>query len=162
MTNPKDNLYTESNRVFFRLEKAATDEVIEWGGDPNLRTAAGIDWQRAKMFEATGGTMRQMAITEDTTTNQSDLTDLKTELAADGLSRTTVTVTSTTSDSKVTLSASFQYTGGSTVTVARASICSDLTDNDASHDSHFLLADVSPVAVMDSNDTLSIDWECNL
>lgn len=161
MPSPYDDLGGMiGNRMYWRVER--TDGTVEEWSNKNLRLATGIDWQVAKMFEATGGTMNQMALTEDTTTPQSDLTQLASELSSDGLSRQTVTVTSTTSVSKVTLTATWQYTGGSTVTLANASVCSNLTVDEQSTDSHFLMAAISPVAVLDSNDTFSASWTVNI
>jgi hypothetical protein len=89
----------------------------------------------------------------------SDLS-LDDELNADGLSRDTGVYSHTADQSSYTLTTSWQYTGGSTRTVAKAGICSRRTilAQPTSADTHFVITALSPVAILDSNDTLEIQW----
>ena len=147
-----------SNRVDFKVVKA--DGRVFRGSVENLRTNAGVNWQADLMGAATSAltAIRNIALTEDTTTPASTMTNLVGELATDGLSRKTATYAHTANGSTYTQSASWQYTGGSVVTVARAAMAFGATDLDTSADTHFLITALSPVAVLNSNDTLEIDW----
>ena len=147
-----------ANKVDFRVVKR--DGRVFSGSVSNLRTNAGVNWQADLMGAATSAltAIRNIALTEDTTTPASTMTNLVGELAADGLSRKTATYAHTANASTYTQSASWQYTGGSVVTVARAAMAFGATDLDTSADTHFLITALSPVAVLNSNDTLEIDW----
>jgi hypothetical protein len=148
--------------------KVVRNDGTEWEArSENLRTTDGINFQAELMGGNTGfnGTVsgalpKQLAITQDTTSPSSGQTNLWSELAADGLSRKTATYSHTADASSYTQTATWQYTGASTVTVATAAMASALTDVDAtaSIDTHFLITAVSPVAVLNSNDTLEIQW----
>lgn len=126
----------------------------------NLRTTAGLDWQSDLMGNSSSAltAIRNIALTEDTTTPASSMTNLVGELAADGLSRKTATYSHTAGASTYTQTATWQYTGGSVVTVARAALAFGATDLNTSADTHFLITALSPVAVLNSNDTLTIAW----
>jgi hypothetical protein len=162
MMNKNNNMH---NIVHWKIVRATGGE---WKArSPNLRTNDGINFQAELMGGDTGfdGTVtgalpKQLAVTEDTTAPSSAQTNLWAELAADGMSRKTATYSHTADASSYTQTASWQYTGGSTVTVATAAMASTLTDVDAtaSVDTHFLITAVSPVAVLNSNDTLEIQW----
>ena len=151
------------NKVVTRIQRADTGQWELVAVNKNLRTNDGINWQSLIMgsgYDSTGvGSIpNQVAITEDTTAPASSTTNLLSEIAADGLSRETATYTHTADSSSYTQTAEWQYTGGSTVTVATAAMCSSLTDDDLSIDTHFVVTAVSPVAVLNSNDTLEIQW----
>ena len=151
-----------SGKVSYRIQRAKTGV---WEGAwevPNLRTNAGINQQALMMGSgydgsASGTIFKQIAITQDTTTPASTMTNLEGEIAADGLSRKTATYSHTANASSYTQTASWQNTG-STYTIAEAALCTHLTDADASADTHFAVTALSPVAVLDSNDTLEIAW----
>lgn len=109
---------------------------------------------------ANGDLPDHIGVTENTAAPASANTNLLGELAADGMSRETGTFSHTADASSYTLTASWNFTGGSTITVAKAAVASRLTDVETplSLDTHFLITLVSPVAVLDSNDTLEIQW----
>lgn len=149
-----------TNFVAYRIIKP--DGSQQAGVVKNLRTNAGVNWQANHMFNSVISGIKNIAITQDTTTPASTMTNLVGELAADGLSRKTATFSHTADQSLCTLTTSWQYTGGSVVTVARAAIAYSATDTDDSADTHFAITALSPVAVMDSNDTLEIAWGISL
>jgi len=144
------------NKVLTRVIRS--NGSVEERIHENLRTNAGVNWQADHMGSASIAPIQNIALTEDTTTPASGMTNLVGELAADGLSRKTATYAHTADASTYTQSASWQYTGASTVTVARAALAYGATDLDTSADTHFLITAVSPVAVLTSNDTLEVDW----
>lgn len=146
------------NQVVTRVIRS--DGRVESRTHENLRTNDGVNWQADLMGAAASAltAIRNIAITEDTTTPVSTMTNLVGELAADGLSRKTATYSHTANASTYTQSATWQYTGGSVVTAARAALAFGATDLDTSADTHFLITAISPVAVLNSNDTLEIDW----
>lgn len=144
------------NRVIVTLEKARGGRRVT--EQFNLRTQTGVNWMAAHMGSAAIAAIKNIAITQDTTTPASTMTNLVGELAADGLSRTTATFSHTANQSLYTQTASFNYTGGSVVTVARAAMVFAAEDLDTSADTHFCITALSPVAVMDSGDTLTIAW----
>jgi hypothetical protein len=156
-----------SNKVIVTITRADGTKHRQEG--TNLRLNSGINWQATLMGGAgfgaasdwtIAGRPTQLCITEDTTSPSVSMTSLHAEEAADGLSRTTGSYTHTADQSSYTLSADWQYTGGSVKTIATAGIGSTLTSFEASIslDTHFCITAVSPVAVLNSNDTLSIDW----
>jgi hypothetical protein len=149
-----------NNQVIVRVIRAngETTESIQ----PNLRLNNGINWQVNHMFNTSIEPAKNIAITENATAPSAASTDLPGELAADGLSRTTATFSHTADQSLATLSATWQYTGGSVVTVAKAAIVTAAADLGTSADTHFAMTAVSPVAVLSSNDTLAIDWGINV
>lgn len=156
-----------SNKVIVTVTRAdGTQDVRE---NTNLRLNSGINWQATLMGGAgfgaasnwtIGGRPTQIAVTQDTTSPAASMTSLIGEETADGMSRTTGSYTHTANQSSYTLSATWQYTGGSVVTIATAGVGSTLTSFEAgiSLDTHFVITAVAPVAVLNSNDTLSIDW----
>lgn len=160
-----DNMH---NLVKWKVIRA--DGTPDWEAEScNLRTEDGINWQAVLMGGAgfgaasnwtIAGRPTQVAITENATAPAASDQSIPAELAADGLSRTTGSYTHTADQSSYTLTATWQYTGSSTVTVAKAGMCSTLTSFEAaiSLDTHFLITAVSPVAVLNSNDTLEIQW----
>lgn len=150
----------KTNFVSYRIVKADGREQV--GVVKNLRTNAGVNWQAAHMFNSYISGIKNIAITENSTAPSSSDTNLIGELAANGLSRKTATFSHTANQSLCTLTASWQYTGGSVVTVAKAAIAYSATDTNDSADTHFAMTLLSPVAVMDSSDTLEIAWGLSL
>jgi len=149
------------NKVLITVTKAKTGEVST-AVCRNLRTDIGVNWQAIRSIgDADIEAARNIALSSRATAPSSADTDLKGELAADGLSRKTGSYSHTADQSLATLSESWQYTGGSTVTVKKAAIATAPTDLGTSADTHFLITAVSPVAVLDSNDTIAIDWGVN-
>ena len=148
------------NNVFITVTKAKSGEV-HTTRSRNLRTDIGVNWQVNHSINTAIESARNIAISSRATAPASGDTDLKGELAADGLSRKTGTFSHTADQSLGTLSASWKYTGSSTVTVTKAAIATAPTDLGTSLDTHFLITAVSPVAVLDSNDTIAIDWGVN-
>lgn len=147
------------NFVDYKVTKASGEEQA-WRTH-NLRTNDGVNWQGAHMFSAAIAAIKNIAVTEDTTTPTSSMTNLVGELAANGMSRKTATFSQTANQSLCTLTASWQFTG-SVATIARAAIAYAATDTNASSDTHFAITALSPVAVLDSNDTLEIAWGISL
>lgn len=155
------------NRVFHRVIKSSGD-WSDWYEGTNLRTQTGINWQAEEMggdtgFDDAGDNAERplmIAISEHTLAIAASNTSLLLEKTADGLSRKTGTYSHTANQSSYTLTASWQYTGGSTVTIAKAAMSTlsarTLATNSA--DTHFVITALSPVAVLDSNDTLEIQW----
>ena len=148
-------------KVQYRVQRAKTGEWETHSAD-NLRTNVGINQQALQMGSgydgaAAGSLYKQIAITQNTDAPASADTNLIGEVAADGLSRKTATYSHTADASSYTQTASWQNTG-STYTIAKAALCTQLTDADASADTHFAMTALSPVAVLDSNDTLEIAW----
>lgn len=149
------------NKVFVRVIRANgdPDEVMECR---NLRTDIGVNWQVNHMHSANIEPAANIAISSRATAPVSGDTDLKGEQAADGLSRQTGTFSHTADQSLATLSAAWKYTGGSVLTIQKAAIATAAVDLGSSADTHFLITAVSPVAVLDSNDTIAIDWGVNV
>ena len=152
-----------SNKVITSIQRAKTGQ---WEVNPvgkNLRTEDGINWQADVMAGAwgdvsvTGNYPVRIAVTEDTTSPASGMTNLWAELAADGMSRDTGTYSHTADASSYTLTATWKNTG-SVITVATAAAAFGFTNANDSTDTHFAITAVSPVAVLDSNDTLQIQW----
>lgn len=125
---------------------------------PNLRVNDGLNWQSEHMGSSNKNPIRNIALTENSTAPASTDTNLIGEIAANGLSRKTATYSHTANASSYTQSASWQYTGASVVTIAKAAQAHDATDTNTSADTHFVITLVSPVAVLNSNDTISVDW----
>ena len=149
------------NQVLITVTKAKTGEVHSTVCR-NLRTDIGVNWQAMHSIgDVANEPARNIALSSRATAPASGDTDLKGEQAADGLSRKTGTYSHTADQSLATLSEAWQYTGGSTVTIKKAAIATAATDLDTSADTHFLITAVSPVAVLDSNDTIAIDWGVN-
>ena len=130
----------------------------------NLRTDIGTNWQVNHMFNSTTGisAISRIAISSRATAPVSGDTDLKGEESADGLARALGTFSHTADQSLATLSAEWQYTGGSVVTIQKAATVFGATDLGTSADTHFTITAVSPVAVLNSNDTIAIDWGINV
>lgn len=151
------------NKVRVTVIRAATGEEIVTECR-NLRTNIGTNWQVNHMFNAAGGisAISRIAISSRATAPASGDTDLKGELSADGLARKLGTFSHTADQSLATLSASWKYTGGSVVTVQKAALVYGTTDLGTSADTHFTITAVSPVAVLNSNDTIAIDWGVNV
>jgi hypothetical protein len=152
------------NKVLVTITKAKTGEsrTIECR---NLRTNIGVNWQVNHMFGVAGAgisAISRIALSSRATAPASADTDLKGELSADGLARKLATFSHTADQSLATLSASWKYTGGSTVTVRKAALAFGTTDLGTSADTHFTITAVSPVAVLDSNDTIAVDWGVNV
>jgi hypothetical protein len=149
------------NKVIVSVIKAK-DGKISTRECRNLRTDIGVNWQAMHSIgDVANEPARNLAISSRATAPVSGDTDLKGELAGNGLSRITGTYSHTADQSLATLSATWKYTGGSTVTVTKAAVATAPTDLGTSADTHFLITAVSPVAVLDSNDTLAIDWGVN-
>jgi len=153
------------NKIIARIQRATTGEWEVSSINENLRTNTGINHQAQIMGNrfngsGVGSSPIQLAITEDTVAPAASQDSIPAELTADGLSRQTGTFSHTADASSYTLNASWNYTGGSTVTVAKAAQNSTLTSFEASIslDTHFVITLLSPVAVLDSGDTLTIDW----
>ena len=149
------------NKVFVRVIRAKDgfEEVTEC---KNLRTNIGVNWQVNHMHSASIEPAANLAISSRATAPTSADTDLKGEQAADGLSRQTGTFSHTADQSLATLSAAWKYTGGSVLTIQKAAVATAAVDLGTSADTHFLITAVSPVAVLDSNDTIAIDWGINV
>ena len=152
-----------STKVITSIQRAKTGQ---WKTNPageNLRTEDGINWQADVMAGAwgdvstTGNYPVYIAVTEDTTSPASGMTNLWAELAADGMSRDTGVYSHTADASSYTLTATWKNSG-SVITVATAATAFGHTNLDTSADTHFAITAVSPVAVLDSNDTLQIQW----
>lgn len=124
----------------------------------NLRTNTGTNHMAEMLGSVTLPPIRNIALSQNTGDPSSSDTNLIDELSTDGLSRKTATFSHTANQSLYTQSATWQYTGGSTVTVAKAAMAHDATDTDASTDTHLVITKLSAVAVLTSNDTLSLDW----
>lgn len=149
------------NKVLITVTKAKTGKVTTTVCR-NLRTDIGVNWQALRSIgDADIEAARNIALSSRATAPASDDTDLMGELAADGLSRKTGTYSHTPDQSLATLSEAWQYVGGSTVTIKKAAIATAATDLGSSADTHFLITAVSPVAVLDSNDTIAVDWGVN-
>jgi len=149
-----------SNNVRVQITRAKTGLVDEsW--HRNLRTDIGVNWQVNHSINTAIESARNLALSSRATAPVSGDTDLKGEQAADGLSRKTGTFSHTADQSLGTLTASWQFTGGSTLTLTKAAVATAPTDLGTSLDTHFLITAISPVAVMDSNDTIAIDWGVN-
>ena len=157
----------KKNPVFHRIVKA-DGSWSDWQEGTNLRTNVGINWQAEEMggdtgFDDAGDNAERplmVAVTENTASPAASDTSLLAEMTTDGMSRITGTYSHTADASSFTRTAAFQYTGGSTVTVAKAGMCtlSERTLATNSADSHFVVTALSPVAVLDSNDTVEIQW----
>ena len=154
------------NKVISRVVRA-DGTVTEWVEGTNLRVDDGINWQAELMGGDTGfdGTAtasrpKQLAVTENTAAPAASDSSILAELNADGMSRETAAFAHTADASSYTQDGSWQYTGGSTITVAKAGMCSALTipAQPASFDTFFVITLLSSVAVLDSNDTLQIQW----
>ena len=154
---------TMHNKVHVTVIKAksglVTTSVME-----NLRTNIGVNWQVRHMFDSDSQieAAQNIAISSRATAPVSTDTDLMGEQTADGLSRETGTFSHTADQSLATLSVAWKYTGGSTLTIQKAAVATAATDLGTSADTHFLITAVSPVAVLDSNDTIAIDWGINV
>lgn len=146
-----------SNKVLVTVTKAESGEEFT-SVCRNLRTNIGVNWQVNHMLSGAISEISRIAISSRATAPSSADTDLKGELAADGLSRKLATVSHTADQSLATLSASWKYTGASVITIQKAAVAFGTTDLGTSADTHFLITAVSPVAVLDSNDTIAIDW----
>ena len=149
-------------KVQYRVQRAKTGKWEAAHLSPNLRTNMGINQQALQMGSgydgsASGTLYKQIGITEDAGAAASANTNLIGEIAADGLSRKTATYSHTADASSYTQTAAWQN-AGSTYTIAKAALCTHLVDADASADTHFAVTLLSPVAVLDSNDTLEIAW----
>ncbi len=148
------------NNVLVRVTKAKTGKTLEsW--HRNLRTDIGVNWQVYNSIRTSYAAIRNIALSSRATAPVSGDTDLKGELAADGLSRKTGDLSFTADQSLATLSESWKYTGASTLTLQKAAIAFHAVDDGTSSDTHFLITAISPVAVLDSNDTIAIDWGIN-
>ena len=150
------------NKVISRIQRAKTGKWELVSESENLRTETGINQQALQMGSGYDGSAsatiyKQIAITQDTTSPASSMTNLWTEIAADGLSRKTATYSHTADASSYTQTASWQNSG-SVYTIATAALATTLTDANDSTDTHFAITAVSPVAVLDSSDTLEIQW----
>ena len=155
------------NKVIHRVIKA-DGRFSDWAEGTNLRVNDGINWQAEEMggdtgFDDAGDNAERplmVAVTENTVSPAASDTSILAEMTADGMSRITGTYSHTADKSSYTRTAAFQYTGGSTVTVAKAGMCvmSERTLATNSADSHFVITALSPVAVLDSNDTVEIQW----
>ena len=149
------------NKVLITVTKAKTGK-ISTAVCRNLRTDIGVNWQAIRSIgDADIEAARNIALSSRATAPASGDTDLKGELAADGLSRKTGSYSHTADQSLATLSESWQYGGASVVTITKAAIATAATDLGSSADTHFLITAVSPVAVLDSADTIAIDWGVN-
>jgi hypothetical protein len=155
------------NPVFHRVIKHS-GSWTDWAEGTNLRTQDGINWQAEEMggdtgFDDAGDNAERplmIAITENTVAPAASDTSILAEETADGLSRLTGTYSHTADQSSYTRTAAWQYTGGSVKTIAKAAMCtlSERTLATNSADTHFVITALSPVAVLDSNDTLEIQW----
>lgn len=150
-----------SNRVLWQIVRSDGRVEGPWQ-TTNLRTSDGINYQANLMgnrFNGSGATDAciHIGLTENTDAPASGNTNLVGEsLMSNGLSRTTGTYSHTADASSYTLSADFFYTGASTVTIAKECLASGITNVDTSLDTHFAITAISPVAVLNSNDTLSV------
>lgn len=149
------------NKVLVTVVKAKTGERVVTE-HRNLRTDIGVNWQVNHMFSASIEPAANIALSSRATAPSSSDTDLKGEIAADGLSRKTATFSHTADQSLATLSEAWKYTGGSTLTLTKAALATAAVDVGSSADTHFLITAISPVAVLDSNDTIAIDWGVNV
>ena len=157
---------TKRKNVVISRVIRADGSYSEWGIGTNLRVNDGINWQAELMGGDTGfGSLstnrpKQIAVTEDTAAPAASDSSILAELAADGMSRQTATFTHTADQSSYTQTLALQYTGGSTITVAKAGMMSNATlpAQPASFDTMFVETALSPVAVLDSNDTVEIQW----
>jgi hypothetical protein len=145
------------NRVLWTVTRAKDGSTRELTSE-NLRTNDGVNWQANHMGNSAITAINYIAITENTASPASGNTNLLAEESADGLARALATFSHTADQSLYTLTRAFQYTGGSTKTIAKAAVAAAATDLDTSADTHFLITLVSPLAVLDSNDTLQIQW----
>lgn len=150
------------NKVIVRVIRA--NGQVEESVQPNLRLNNGINWQVHHMFDAGNETeaCANIAVTENTSAPSATTLDLPGELAADGLSRETGTFSHTADQSLATLSVEWKYTGGGTVTIAKAALVTAAVDLGTSADTHFAMTLVTPNAILDSNDSLAIDWGINV
>jgi hypothetical protein len=152
-----------SNIVISTIQRASTGKWEVNSVGENLRTNDGVNWQAAVMgggwgdVSVTGNYPVRIAVTEDTTAPASSMTNLWAELITSGMSRDTGTYSHTADASSYTLTATWQNTG-STITVATAGAAFAFSNLDTSVDTHFAITALSPVAVLDSNDTLQIAW----
>jgi hypothetical protein len=151
----EDNIRSGENLVVFRVQHADGSE--QRSVSRNLRTANGATWQANQLAGSPTTIIRHIGLSSTSTTPASTDTNLLDELAADGLSRTTGTLTYTAGASRYTLSATWVYSG-SGVTVKKAGISALITDADTSADTLFVNTLLSPVAVLGSGDTVSLDW----
>lgn len=154
------------NKVLVRVVKA-DDGTVHDRLVYNLRPNGGTNFQCEILGSdrASGLYPRvpiHIGVSEDTDAPVSGDTNLVGEINANGISRETGTFSHTADQSLYTLSVSWKYTGGSVLTIAKAGMASRLTNTDDSTDTHFLVTAVSPVAVLDTNDTLAIDWGVNV
>ena len=102
-----------------------------WKEGTNLRVNDGINWQAEEMggdtgFDDAGDSAERplmLAVTENAVAPAVSDSSILAELTADGMSRLTGTYTHTADASSYTRTASWQYTGGSTITVAKAGMC---------------------------------------
>ncbi len=151
-----------SGKVLVKIQRAKTGEWEVTGLNDNLRTNQGINQQALQMGSgyngsATASLYKQIALTQNTDAPAASDVSLDDEIAADGLSRKTATYSHTADQSSYTQTATWQNSG-SVYTIAKAALCSHLTDTGLSDDTCFAVTAVSPVAVLDSNDTLSVAW----
>jgi hypothetical protein len=150
------------NKVIVRVIR--TNGQIEESVHPNLRLDNGINWQVRRMFDPDLGleACSNIAVTENSDAPSADTLDLPGEIAADGLSRQTAVFSHTADQSLATLSTEWKYTGGGTVTIAKAALVTAAVDVGGSADTHFAMTLVTPNAILDSNDSLAIDWGINV
>jgi hypothetical protein len=148
-------------KVIVRVIRA--NGQIEESEHKNLRLDNGVNWQVHHMFEAGAETeaCANIAVTENSSAPSADTLDLPGEIAADGLSRETGTFSHTPDQSLATLSVEWKYTGGG-VTIAKAALATAAVDLGTSADTHFAMTLVTPNAILDSNDSLAIDWGINV
>lgn len=151
-----------SGKVLVKIQRAETGEWEVASLNENLRTEMGINQQALQMgvgYDGTGtaGPYIQIALTQNTDAPAASDVSLDDEIGADGLSRKTATYAHTADQSSYTQTATWQNSG-SVYTITKAAMCTDLTDTGASTDTCFAVTALSPVAVLDSADTLSIAW----
>lgn len=148
-----------NNKVIVRVIRA--NGQVEESVQPNLRLNNGINWQVNHMFNASIEACKNIAVTANAVAPSATSTDLPGELAADGLSRQTATFSHTADQSLATLSTEWKYTGAG-VTIAKAALVTAAVDLGTSADTHFAMTLVTPNAILDSNDSLAIDWGINV
>lgn len=153
----QEHLNSMNNKIVSRVSRA--DGSSETAEHTNTRVNDGVNWQSDHMFSSGGiAPIRNLAVSDSDFTPSSTDTNLQGELASDGLSRQTSTLSQTPDQSLSSLSAVWQYSGSNSTTVETAALAHDATDTDASTDTHFVMVDISPSVNLDSNDTLELEW----
>lgn len=137
-----------------------TDGSHDSGLTTNLRTNEGVNWQVRNLGEQNLSAISFISITTDRASPSASDTSLPGEETTDGLSRQNATFSHTADQSRYTQTATWQYTGSSTKTIHKAGQVHDSarTQQTQSSDTLFLETVLGSDAVLDSNDTLEIQW----